>query len=134
MARMAAFWSLAVLLFYGCTSLHATLSSSFTSLGKPLVSGIERVPILGLRPSAALLISVLVLCAGLLLLSRWQERPKTADLLIDTEHELRKVTWPSLDEAINGSVVVMVAVLFLMAFLAGTDYVLGELARRILIG
>ena len=45
-----------------------------------------------------------------------------------------QVTWPTLEEAINGSVVVIICVVFLMAFMAGTDWVLGRVATTILLG
>ena len=59
---------------------------------------------------------------------------ENADLLIETEAELRKVYWPTLEESINGSWTVLLTVVFLMAFLAGADYVLGEVSRVILTG
>jgi preprotein translocase SecE subunit len=62
------------------------------------------------------------------------ETPKRADLLIETEHELRKVSWPTLDEAVDGSIVVVVVVLFLMGFMAVADYVLGIVFQRIITG
>ncbi len=134
MARMAAFWSLAVLLVYGCMSLHTQLGVSFgESMTKPLV-GMEKIPLIGVVPNLSLLISVGVCLLGLWWLNRWLNKPVHADLLIDTEHELRKVTWPTLDETINGSVLVIGCVLFLMAFMAGADYILAILSKRILLG
>lgn len=132
MARMAAYWSLAILLYYGCTSLHTELSALFPSLGEPIAG--FRLPVLGMDLSPALIITVLVLGTGLWLLFRWQNTPKQADLLIETEAELKKVTWPTLDEAINGSVVVILCVAFLMAFLAGADWILGRFAKIVLLG
>lgn len=132
MARMAAFWTLAVLIFYGCSSLRDTLVSQFPdSLGNPLAG---RVPILGLELTPALLISAAVLAGTLFLLYRWEETPKNADLLIETEQELRKVAWPTLDEAINGSWTVVITVVFLMGFLFAADVVLGRVARFVLSG
>lgn len=131
-ARMAAFWSLAVLALYGCVQLHGELSSRFTSMAQPFF-GI-RIPILGLDLSPALLIAVVLGAGLLLLLFRYLERPSNADLLIQTESEMRKVTWPSLQDAVNSSIVVLVTVLFLMAFLAGSDYLLGIWANLVLLG
>ena len=132
MARMAAFWILAVLIFYGCSSLRDTLVSQFPdSLGNPLAG---RVPILGLELTPALLIAGVVLAGALFLLYRWEETPKNADLLIETEQELRKVAWPTLDEAINGSWTVVITVVFLMGFLFAADVVLGRVARFVLSG
>ena len=132
MARMVAFWSLAVLIFYGCTSLHTELASRFSSLAVP-VAGI-RIPIIGGDLNPAGLISTAVLIGGVTLLYRWQQAPKQADLLIETESELRKVTRPSLGETMTSSIVVMLCVIFLMAFLAGSDVLLGRWASYLLTG
>jgi preprotein translocase SecE subunit len=133
MARMVAFWTLAVLLFYGCVSLNTELASRFPdNLGRAI--GGARIPLLGIDVTPAFLVSLVVFFGAFVLLYRWQQTPKTADLLIDTESELRKVTWPTLNEAINSSVIVIVCVAFLMAFLAGSDWVLGRWATFILTG
>ena len=131
MARMAGFWTLAVLIFYGTTSLNTELAVRFDALAEPIGG---RIPVLAIDLTPALMISAVVLCLALWLLFRWQNKPRNADFLIETETELRKVTWPSLDDAVSGSMVVMVCVLFLMAFLAGADYMLGRLARKLLLG
>ncbi len=135
LARLAAFWSLALLVYYGCVSLRQTLSSAFGGrLGQPLVAGMKQIPVLGLSFNAALLITAVVLFAGWFFLYRWQQTPKVADLLIETESELRKVTWPTIAEAVNSSLVVIACVLFLMGFLAGADYILGRWTTLILTG
>lgn len=135
MARMAAFWTLIVLLFYGCNSLQQELVIRFPgSLGRAFgaIEGQPRsgfhLPIIGVGMSPAFLVALLVFAGGFVLIYRWLERPKYAELLIETETELRKVTWPTLPEAIDGSVVVIATVLFLMVFLAGMDWVLGRWA------
>jgi preprotein translocase SecE subunit len=135
LARLIAFWSLAALVFYGCVSLRATLSSAFGGkLGQPLIAGMKQIPVLGLNFNAALLITAIVLGAAWYYLYRWQQTPKIADLLIETESELRKVTWPTIPEAVNSSLVVIACVLFLMAFLAGADFVLGRWTTMLLTG
>jgi preprotein translocase SecE subunit len=135
LARLAAFWSMAALVFYGCVSLRATLSQAFGgALSGAIFSGMKQIPVLGLNLTPALLITAAVLFASLYFLYRWQQTPKVADLLIETESELRKVTWPTVPEAVNSSIVVIACVLFLMAFLAGADYVLGRWTTFILTG
>ena len=135
MARMAAFWTLAVLVFYGCTSLAGFLSGQWPEqLARPLVASAPKVPVLGMELTPAFLISTLIFLAGTFFLYRWLERPKNADLLIETEHELRKVTWPTMSEVINSSVVVILFVLFLMGFLAFADWILARVTQVILFG
>lgn len=134
-ARLAAFWSLAVLIFYGVTSLYTTLLGYFpNAMAKPFVASMPKIPVLGLPLNLGMLIATAVLVVAVWGLYRVLERPKTADVLIETESELRKVTWPTMPEAVRSSVVVIACVLFLMAFLAGTDWVLGRWAERLLLG
>ena len=134
LARMTTFWSLAVLLAYGCIRMRSELTGQFPdSLGAPFSPGLE-VPLVGLPISAALVAAVVVFVVGMWFLNRTLEKPKNADLLIETESELRKVTWPTIDETVDGSIVVIVVVIFLMAFMAGADFVLGEVFTRIITG
>jgi len=134
-ARLAAFWSLAILIFYGTTSLYTTLLGYFpNSMARPFVASTPKIPVLGVPLNLGMVVSTLVLIVGVWGLYRVLERAKTADVLIETESELRKVTWPTMPEAVRSSVVVIACVLFLMAFLAGTDWVLGRWAERLLLG
>lgn len=58
--------------------------------------------------------------------------PTAADFLIDTENELKnKVTWPSRKEEINASVVVVITVVLVGAFILLADSALA-LVQRIL--
>jgi len=135
LARLAVFWALAILLFYGCVSLYRTLSPAFGgALAKPFTASLKSIPVLGLPLNPALLITAVVLVGAWYGLFRWQQTPKVADLLIETEAELRKVTWPTVPEAVNSSIVVIVCVIFLMAFLAGADWLLGRWTTLILTG
>lgn len=134
MARMATFWSLAILIFYGCYTLRTELAGRFPdALGARLWEG-ARVPVLGVDVTYAFIVSTVVFAVAIFFLYRWTEKPKIADALIETESELRKVTWPTLNEAINSSVVVIITVLILMAILAGADRILGWWVGRILTG
>jgi preprotein translocase subunit SecE len=46
--------------------------------------------------------------------------------------ELRKVVWPTWGELYRYTLVVIFTVIVLGAFIGGTDYLLGELARRVI--
>ena len=135
LTRLAAFWSTAALAYYGCVSLRQTLSTTFHGvLATPLFPSMKQIPVLGLNLNTALLITAAALGASWYFLYRWQQTPKIADLLIETETELRKVTWPTVSEAVNSSLIVIACVLFLMAFLAGADFLLGRWTTLILTG
>jgi len=130
-ARMAAFWSLTLLWLFGCNFLHGELLA-FDSLAEP-ISGI-RIPIVAIDLSGSFVIATVLFLAGLIWIRVWQRKPKVANLLIDTESELRKVTWPSGQQVINSSLVVVVAVLLIGLYLAGTDYVLARIMKYLLLG
>jgi preprotein translocase SecE subunit len=132
-ARLAAFWTLAILSFYGATRLYETMQTLFGGALDAPIAGIV-VPLFAINLSPAFLIATVGFCAGIWFLYRWLESPKVADLLIETESELRKVTWPTYPEVINSSVVVVVCVLFLMAYLAGADWFLARVTHNLLFG
>ena len=134
-ARMIAFWSAILLVLYGCTSLRRELAVWFPgTLADPIGHDPEvpgsgmKLPVLGVELSPAFMIAAAVFLGLAFLIYRWLDQPKNADLLIETESELRKVTWPTIQETISGSTIVILCVAFLMAFLAGADWVLGRWA------
>ena len=46
---------------------------------------------------------------------------RTSDFLIDTESEMRKVSWPTLKEVLKSSVVVIIAIIILAVYLYVVD-------------
>jgi len=131
LTRMAAFWSVVLLLLFGCSFLYDMLIG-MDSMGSA-IAGI-RIPIVSVDLNGAFLISGAVFLVGLLVVRRWQQTPKVADLLIDTEAELRKVTWPTMNEVINSSIVVIISVILMGLFLAASDWILGKLMQRLILG
>lgn len=130
-ARMAAFWSVVFFLGFGCRFLHDLLIQ-WESLRRPL--GNITIPVVAVKLTPAFLASALLFCVGTLLVQRWQQTPKVADLLIDTETELKKVTWPKGEEVWNASIVVVISVVLLGLFLALSDLFLFRLMRYLILG
>ena len=130
--RLAAFWGLSALLLYGGMALHRELGARFPSTTRAL--GGIRIPLLGWDLSPVFLAAAALVCGGAWGLFRWLQSPRTADALIDTEGELKKVTWPAGQEVVSSSVVVIASVLILMGFLAGADMVLARFLRGLLLG
>jgi len=129
--RMAAFWSLVAFLIFGCTYLHEILGQ-FEAL-RTALAGI-RIPVVGVDFSPAFIVSFLIFSGGLLLIYRWQQRPKVAELLIDTEAELKKVTWPKGQEVMNAALVVILSVILIGLFLALADAFLARVMRYLILG
>ena len=131
MARMFAFWSVVGLILFGCTFLYRVLFNASGSL-RDAVGGIE-IPIVNIAVNGAFLIALGVFVIGTWLVVRWQSKHQVADFLIETEHELKKTSWPTWSQVLNSSIVVVATVLFLMGFLALVDAVYGRLFDRIFL-
>ena len=139
MARMAAFWSLAVLALWGAHALNVQLGVWFKAMATAI--GVDEagrngwfLPVLGVSVTPAFLTACAVGAVSVFVLYRWLEKPKNADLLIDTESELRKVTWPTFKDVVSSALVVIFCVLFLMVFLAGSDYLIANATRLLWFG
>ena len=126
LARMFAFWTLTLLCLFGSHFLFEQLVRIASM--RSAIGGLT-IPIVAVELSPAFLVAAIVFLIGFVLIYRWQQRPKMADLLIDTEAELRKVTWPTLEEVINTSLVVVVFVVFLGLFIGFADIVLTRVVR-----
>ncbi|MHC4859601.1 MAG: preprotein translocase subunit SecE [Planctomycetota bacterium] len=128
-ARLIAIVAGFLLVATGCYSLWVTLQGSQT-LSKTLLP----IPHVGLEVTLALLIALVVLVTGCLALAWFVNRPRSVDLLIETEGEMRKVSWPSRQEAWNSSVIVVVTVLVMMGLLFFYDFALNFILKRLFLG
>ncbi len=57
---------------------------------------------------------------------------KVSNYVVETREELKKCTWPSVDELKGSTVVVMITLAIMGAFTVGVDYVVAQLIRLIL--
>lgn len=125
-ARQTSFWLGMGMIFFGCYALSVELSA-WQSLRAPVFSGFAEIPLLAIPLTGGFLLAAAVFCAGAWTYVRFLAKPRVADRLIEVEGEMRKVTWPSFEEASNSSIIVIATVLLLMGFLALSDLVLGEI-------
>ncbi len=95
-------WIIAVL---GCWSMYSSLRGGLDSTASLIPKLQNSYLIVGL-PAIALV-------AGLWFGYRVVNWPRFADFLIAVEAEMNKVTWPSKDELIRASIVVMFTIFFL---------------------
>jgi preprotein translocase SecE subunit len=124
-ARLSTAGALLVLGLFGCYRLYTLLESTGTG---------GQFTVLGMAvPYAALVAGAIFVVAGALI---WlvTSGPQTGikgldavtrryiDLLIDTEGELRKVSWPTREDLTNSTAAVLVSIVLLGAFLVGMDY------------
>lgn len=87
----------------------------------------DSIPILGEMINPGFLISALFWIVSLLVLA-WAFfiYARSSEFLIETESELRKVSWPSREELISSSIVVVFTVIILSAYLGIVDVFLGK--------
>jgi preprotein translocase SecE subunit len=132
-ARMLAFWAVTLLMAYGIFHAGGLVSLLDRWMGDGNATLIDPFPLVG-----KLKLSTLV-GAGLLggicfLLHGVLNRPKLADLLIDTEAEMHKVTWPTWGEVVQGTIAVTGMVLVLFLFLTGVDLLLTKVMMLLMQG
>jgi len=133
---MVAFWSLFLLLGYGLirpAGLSTVLRGWLRELGGPSLAEpwVEPFPILRTF-DLAMAICLGVLFVGGLVFYGLLQRPKVADMLIDTDMEMRKVTWPSMSDTWKGAVAVVATVVFMLAYLTGADIAIQFAVRQLM--
>lgn len=133
-ARTTAMWLLGALWAFGAYTFYYWLLSFRGEDGsglfvRPLIEG--DLPVLSVPLTLALVIAVVVAFGGLFVLAKQLNKPKAADMLIDSETEMRKCTWPTWDETFSSSVVIVVVMLFFTVMLAGMDYVLNQVMTKV---
>ena len=115
LARYSAYGLGVALVLFGARSLYATINV-------PGNAWVE-IPVFGeLSPYHAIAFAVAGL--GILGLHLVLNRPNSVDMLIDTEQELKKVSWPSGTEVKNATIVVVIVTFTMAMLLWGFDRVL----------
>ena len=137
-ARTAALWLVGALWVFGCYSFYYFLLSfrgepeGTGVMVSPLMEG--NLPVLGMPLTVSLLVAVALGVGGIVMMLRTLDRPRVADMLIDSETEMRKCTWPSWDETLTSSIVILVVMLFFTGLLAGMDYFLNAVMTGFVFG
>lgn len=129
-ARMAAFWALALLFAWGCLRADGLVGNirSWISDDQPWI---DPFPLIG-KLDMSMAIAAGFVGFVCFVIYRLLNRPKVADMLIDTESELRKVTWPSASDTWKGTMAVVVTVAFMLVYLTGADMVIRFLMTSLL--
>jgi preprotein translocase subunit SecE len=60
-----------------------------------------------------------------------EKRTGPREFVKEVRAELRKVAWPTKSETINYSIIVLVAIVILTAFVGALDYFFGEFVLRL---
>lgn len=120
LTRLVTWMVLILAVALGCVELYAWIQRP---ADESLVPGawFRHLPLLGVPFSLKFLLC-LVLFVGLMMLVRWSmRRPAMALALVETELEMKKVSWPTKQESFNAMWVVVFVTVVLMATLAAFD-------------
>lgn len=118
-ARGIAFWALTAYAFLAGRRLYFW-SQTWGDWPTARLTA-DRIPVLGFHLTPAFLLGLTVFALLAFVAWRVVNVGKLADLLIDTEAEMKKVTWPSFDDSKKSSLVVIGCVVFMLVFLAAAD-------------
>ncbi len=130
LARRIGFYALLLLVIWGSKELSIWLRG-FNWAEKQILGGFK-VPFYSLPMSYSVATGILVAICGGYLLFRILNKEKPATLLIDTETELKKVAWPSWPEAKQATVIVLLFVAFVAAYLTAVEFALKNVFDLIL--
>jgi preprotein translocase SecE subunit len=119
-ARSSAYCLGGALILFGAWALYGTINVSGT---EPLTGDL---PIIGFVTYYKV-IAVVVAGVGLLGLHLFLNKPRAVDQLIETEQEMRRVSWPTMREVWNAAVVVVFLTLLLAVLMSSFDWVLRKL-------
>jgi preprotein translocase SecE subunit len=124
LARGLAYAIGAVLVAFGAMRLYATINvpgEHVLYAGAPVVGDVTVYRV----------VSFVVLVLGLVALHLVLNRPRSVDLLIETEQEMKKVSWPTLPEVWNATLVVVLVTVTLAMTMYGFDLALTRLFRLV---
>ena len=83
------------------------------------------IPVLEQRLDLGFIVAWAVVAIFLWMIHRFLNKPRSAEFLIETNEELKKVTWPSWADAKSSSMIVLGFMVFLAIFLWSSDLLFG---------
>jgi len=121
LARLTVWVSMLILLFLGTVELYSWIQ------GKQDVALIDlavfrSLPLLSVPLSWKFLLCVAVFFGLIWLLRRVMTRPSAVDTLIEVEMELKKVSWPTREESMSATWVVVLVTVLITFILFGFDF------------
>lgn len=119
-ARLSAYLLGGVLVVFGAFALYGAINvpgQNVVAAGVPVIGDITFYKV----------IAAIVGLAGLLGLHLLLNQPKNVDLMIETEQEMKRVSWPTGKEVVNATGVVAFVTLTLAFVMWGLDVVLRAL-------
>jgi preprotein translocase SecE subunit len=131
-------WGLISLLsFFGCVSLFYFIPAEVKDKipPQPTFWGnlIYNIPFFDLSITYGTLISIFLFLAIVILINRFFiNKSSSADFLIETEYEVKKVSWPPKNEYWGASIAVIISVVVIGSFIFIVDIIFHKMAQLFL--
>ena len=126
-ARLTTNVAILAALFLGAVELYSWIQSPEDLSLIPGLKVFEDLPLLGVPLSWKFLLCVGLFAGLFWLVRRWINKPANVDALIETELEMKKVSWPTMPEARTATWIVILVTILLTGSLALFDVALVSL-------
>jgi len=126
LTRLTVWVGIALASFLGCIELYTWIQDRRDSALIDLAV-FRDLPLLGVPLSWKFLLCILVFAGCIWLGRRYMGRRKTVDTLVEVEMEMKKVSWPTREEAMNATWIVVLVTILITIMLATFDVVLVKL-------
>jgi len=127
LARLTAWVAMLLAVALGCAELYSWIQNPREDSALLPGALFRDLPFFNTPLSWKFLLCAVLFVGGLWLVRRIMARRDAVDALIETEQELRKVSWPTRDESINATGVVILVSLLLTAALFAFDLLFNQL-------
>ena len=125
LTRRITFFSTLIIVWWGFKEFGKWLTRFEWGKQNPFGSDASfTLPLYDLPPQVGVLLAIFLTIVVALVLFRVLNGPRVAPLLVETETEVKKVSWPSKEDAIQSTIVVLVFVAVVAAFLTVVETVL----------
>jgi preprotein translocase SecE subunit len=134
LTRRLTFFALLIFVIWGGRELGKWLVAIVPGLNKPfLLSESVILPYYAMPLRLGVLAAIILTVVAAIVLYKFLNRERMASLLIETETEMRKVSWPSWADAKQSTVVVLVFVVTTAVYLTVIELGLKRIFDFILI-
>ena len=127
LARLIAWVAMLAAVALGCAELYSWIQDPRSDTALLPGELFNDLPFFGTKFSWKFLLCSVIFFAGIWFIRRIMSRRDTVDALIETEQELRKVSWPTRDESINATGVVILVSLLLTGALFSFDLIFNRI-------
>ena len=127
LARLTSWVAMLLAVGLGCAELYSWIQDPREDTALLPGALFADLPFFNAPLSWKFLLCAVIFVGGIWLVRRIMARRDAVDALIETEQELRKVSWPTRDESINATGVVILVSLLLTATLFAFDLLFNQL-------